>query len=55
MQTLAVEEEDHARKQVQMHKTLQIRWLNIDTEFGKTFSYDNIYLGEMKPTTMKST
>jgi hypothetical protein len=54
MQTLGVEEEDHARKQVQMH-TLAQNIANqmtkyVDKEFGEAFSYDNIYLGEIKPT-----
>ena len=54
MELLGVEEEDHARKQVQMH-TLAQNVANqmtkyVDKEFGQAFSYDNIYLGKIKST-----
>lgn len=50
MKELAVEE-DHARKQVQMH-TLAQNIANqmskyVDKEFGEVFSYDNMYLGKI--------
>ena len=54
MKDVAVEEEDHARKQVQMH-TLAQNIANqmtkyIDKEFGEPFSYDDMYLGKIMST-----
>ena len=54
MAQVGLEEEDHARKQAQMHalaKNVASQVSKyVDHEFGEVFSYDNMYLGKIKST-----
>ena len=52
MAQVGLEEEDHARKQAQIHALVknvasQVS-KHVDHEFGEVFSYDNVYLGKIK-------